>query len=173
MGVAHLMNNVEALEVLDSCATELESIKALLYGLGEGARPSPYLKKYAVIRATGSIEIGFKQIIADKVDEGSEVQVKNFIKRKIRESSCNPKLSMIENMLSEFDGRWRDKFDELLSLENKPALKGSLTELVNARNEFAHGGAPDIDIVHTINYFEDGKKILEILDEVVNFDFED
>ncbi|MEO3877907.1 HEPN domain-containing protein [Rheinheimera fenheensis] len=166
------MNNAEVLAIINDCSQELESIKALLIGLGDGARPSPYIKKYAVIRATGSIEVGFKQIIADKVDEGSHIQVKNFIKRKIRESSCNPKLSMIENMLSEFDSRWREKFDELLALEDRPALKGSLTELVNARNEFAHGGDPDIDIDHTISCFEDGKKVLSILDDVVNYDFD-
>ena len=166
------MNNAEVLAIINDCSQELESIKALLIGLGDEARPSPYIKKYAVIRATGSIEVGFKQIIADKVDEGSHVQVKNFIKRKIRESSCNPKLSMIENMLSEFDSRWREKFDELLALEDRPALKGSLTELVNARNEFAHGGDPDIDIDHTISCFKDGKKVLSILDDVVNYDFD-
>ena len=166
------MNNEEVLRVLSDCSLELDSIRALLVGLGDGARPTPYVKKYAVIRATGSIEVGFKQIIADKVDEGSHIQVKNFIKRKIRESSCNPKLSMIESMLSEFDSRWRDKFDELLALEDRPALKGSLTQLVNARNEFAHGGDPDIDIQNTIMCFEDGKKVLSILDNVVNYDFD-
>ena len=166
------MNNAEVLQIVSDCSQELESIKALLVGLGDEARPSPYIKKYAVIRATGSIEVGFKQIIADKVDEGSHIQVKNFINRKIRESSCNPKLTMIESMLSEFDSRWRDKFDELLALEDRPALKGSLTKLVNARNEFAHGGDPDIDIEHTISCFNDGKKVLSILDDVVNYDFE-
>lgn len=166
------MINAEVRDILEDCSAELENIKALLTGLGDGALPSPYIKKYAVIRATGSIEVSFKKIIADKVDEDSHVQVKNFIKRKIRDSSCNPKLSMIESMLSEFDFRWREKFDELAALEDKPALKGALTELVNARNEFAHGGDPDISIDNTIQYFSQGKMVMSILDDVVNYDFE-
>ncbi|GBC60964.1 hypothetical protein DENIS_1924 [Desulfonema ishimotonii] len=141
--------------------------------MGEAAKPTPYVKKYAVIRATGSVEIGFKQIIADKVDENSHVQVKNFIRRKIRDSSHNPKLGMIESMLAQFDSRWREKFDELLALEDKPSLKGSLTELVNARNEFAHGGDPIFDIEQTIKCFNDGRKVLEILDSVVNYEFDE
>jgi len=166
------MINAEVSEILDDCHQELESIRLLLMGLGDGARPSPYVKKYAVIRATGSIEVSFKQIIADKVDEGSHIQIKNFIKKKIRNASCNPKLGLIETMLDEFDSRWRDKFDELLSLEDKPALKGALTELVNARNTFAHGGDPNIEIDKTIDCFKNGQKILEILDSVVNYDFD-
>jgi hypothetical protein len=144
----------------------------LLNGIGEDAKPTPYIKKYAVIRATGSIETAFKQIIADKIDEDSHVQVKNFIKRKVRDSSCNPKLGMIENMLTEFDDRWRSKFDELMALDDKPKLKGALTNLVDARNDFAHGGNPDMNIDDTIRYFKDGVRVLEILDSVVHHNFE-
>jgi hypothetical protein len=167
------MTNNEVSQILSDCSRELESIRALLVGLGDGANPTPYVKKYAVIRATGAIEVGFKQIIADKVDDGCNIQVKSFIKKKVRESSFNPKFGMIENLLIEFDQRWKDKFDELLSLEDKPALKGALTELVNARNEFAHGGNPDVDIDKTITCFENGKKVLKILDEVVNYNFDE
>ena len=167
------MNNAEVSQILQDCAEELNNIRALLVGLGDAANPTPYVKKYAVLKATGAIETGFKQIIADKVDDGCNVQVKNFIKKKVRESSFNPKLGLIENMLIEFDQRWNEKFDELLSLEDKPTLKGALTELVNARNEFAHGGSPDVDIEKTISCFENGRKVLEILDEVVNHDYEE
>ena len=167
------MNNVDVSQILRECTEELGNIRALLIGLGDAAHPTPYVKKYAVIRATGAIEIGFKKIISDKVDDGCNVQVKNFIKKKVRESSFNPKLGLIENILIEFDQRWNEKFDELLALEDKPALKGALTELVNARNEFAHGGNPDVDIEKTISCFENGCKVLEILDEVVNYNFDD
>jgi hypothetical protein len=167
------MNNSEVSQILADCSEELDNISALLVGLGDGANPTPYVKKYAVIKATGAIEIGFKQIIADKVDHECNIQVKNFVTKKVRESSFNPKLGLIESMLSEFDQRWNNKFEELLSLEDKPALKGSLTELVNARNEFAHGGNPDVDIEKTIYYFQNGCKILEILDQVVNYNFDE
>jgi hypothetical protein len=167
------MNNVYVSQILQECSEELNNIRSLLIGLGDAAYPTPYVKKYAVIRATGAIEIGFKQIIADKVDYGCNVQVKSFIKKKVRDSSFNPKLGLIENILIDFDQRWNEKFDELLALEDKPTLKGALTELVNARNEFAHGGSPDVDIENTITYFENGCKVLEILDEAVNYDFDD
>jgi hypothetical protein len=166
------MQNREVESMLAACAEELEGIRNLLAGLGEAANPTPYLKRYAVIRASGSIEAGFKQIIADKVDANCDVQVKNFIARKIRNSSYNPKLSAIEQILSEFDKRWRAKFDEQIGLGDKPRFSGALTKLVNARNEFAHGGAPDMDIAHTIENYNGGCDVLRILDSVVHFNYD-
>lgn len=167
------MYNKDVEERLAACRDELAGICSLLDGIGESARPTPYVKKYAVIRATGAIEAGFKQIIADKVDEGSRSQVKNFVKKKVRDSSSNPSLGMIEDFLNQFDERWREKFAELLGLEDKPKLKGSLTKLVNARNEFAHGGSPDIEIADTCECFEDGVRVLRLVETVVHYEFDE
>lgn len=166
------MNNTKVNDILNNCLEELEHIQTVLIGLGEEAKPVPYIKKYALIRATGSIEVSFKQIIADKVDEHSHLQVQNFIKRKIRDSSTNPKLEAIERMLNEFDERWFSKFTELLALKEKPKLKEALTKLVSARNEFAHGGNPDIDIAHTIENFKAGTEVIKTLDEAIHYDFD-
>jgi hypothetical protein len=166
------MNNNDVKIILEDCLTELLGISALITGLGDAAKPTPYIKKYAVIRATGSIETAFKQAIADKIDRDSHVQVKNFIRRKVRDSSCNPKLGMIENMLSEFDDRWRARFDEQMALDDKPRLKSALTALVDARNEFAHGGNPNLQIDVTLQHFKDGIRVIEILDAVVHHDYD-
>jgi hypothetical protein len=166
------MNNIEVSVLLDECREELIAITALLTGMGDGARPTPYIKKYAVIRATGSIESAFKQIIADRVDRDSHSQLKNFISRKIRNSSCNPRLEMIEGMLSEFDDQWRARFDEKIALADKPALKGALTELVKARNSFAHGGAIELPLEKTVEFFESACIVLQVLDETVHANYD-
>lgn len=167
------MRNLVVDKQLILCSEELETIRQFLNGMGDGARPTPYMKRYAVIRASGAIEVAFKQIIADRVDEDCKTQVKNFIKKKIRDSSVNPKLGQIQNMLTDFDIRWSKKFDELISLGDKPKYSGALTILVNARNEFAHGGTPDIDISTTIECFKGGYDVLKILDQVVHHEFEE
>lgn len=162
------MNNLAVLLLLEDCRRELDSIRALLTGIGDGALPTPYVKKYAIIRATGSIESGFKQIIADRVDRDSHIQLKNFVARKIRNSSCNPRLDMIQEMLTEFDEGWRSRFDEKIALADKPILKGALTDLVKARNSFAHGGAADLPIERTIECFEHACTVLLLLDQTVH-----
>lgn len=162
------MNNHDVATLLSECKNELTSITALLTGIGDAARPAPYIKKYAVIRAAGSIESAFKQIIADRVDRDSHAQLKNFIARKIRNSSCNPRLDMIQSMLSEFDEEWRSRFDEKMALSDQPSLKGALTELVKARNSFAHGGAIELPIERTVECFELACTVLGILDDTVH-----
>lgn len=167
------MNNNEVAEQLQSCSQELEGIRQLLVGMGDGANPTPYMRRYAVIRASGAIEVGFKKIIADRVDANCAIQARNFIKKKIRDSSLNPKLGQIENILSEFDPRWRKKFEEQIGLGDKPKFNTALTKLVSARNEFAHGGSPNLDIALTIECFEGGCEVLRILDQVVHHEFEE
>lgn len=162
------MNNSDVKALLTECREELATITALLTGIGDAAKPAPYIKRYAVIRATGSIESGFKQIIADRVDRDSHAQLKNFIAKKIRNSSCNPRLEMMQSMLSEFDEIWRARFDEKMALADQPTLKGALTELVKARNSFAHGGALELPIERTVECFELGCSVLGILDETVH-----
>jgi len=163
-----MMNNLDVERLLQECRGELASIKALLTGIGDAALPTPYIKKYAIIRATGSIESGFKQIIADRVDRDSHTQLKNFVARKIRNSSCNPRLDMIQGMLTEFDEEWRARFDEKIALADQPVLKGALTELVKARNSFAHGGAAELPIDKTIQCFEHACTVLVLLDQTVH-----
>lgn len=162
------MNNLDVERLLQECRDELGSIKALLTGMGDAALPTPYIKKYAIIRAAGSIESCFKQIIADRVDRDSHTQLRNFVARKIRNSSCNPRLDMIQGMLTEFDEEWRARFDEKIALSDQPILKGALTDLVKARNSFAHGGAAELPIDKTIQCFEHACTVLLLLDQTVH-----
>jgi len=154
--------------MLLECESELNSIRALLIGIGEAALPTPYIKKYAVIRATGILEIGFKTIIADRVDRDSHQQLKNFVAKKIRNSSTNPRLEAMENLLKEFDAQWRTRFKEKVAFSDKPALENALNKLVDTRNSFAHGGIQVLAIEDTLLFFQHGCEILRILDETVH-----
>ena len=166
------MNNQAVKIMLEDCCKELASISSLLTGYGEGALPTPYMKKYAVIRATGTIESGFKTIIADRVDRDSHQQLKNFVAIKIRKSSTNPKLDRIENLLKEFDVQWRTRFREKVALSDKLELENALTKLVESRNSFAHGGGQVLAIEDTIRYFNHGCKVLLLLDQTVHEEVE-
>lgn len=167
------MNNTESMNILLDCCDELNEIKNLVSGFNESDKTVSYINKYAIIRATGSIEFAFKKIIADKVESGCHNQIKNFIKRKIRESAHNPRLGTIENVLTDFDSRWVKKFNEKISLENKVALEDSLTKLVTERNSFAHGRDADIGIDEIIANFQNGQKVIKILDETVHFPYDE
>ena len=162
------MNNQIVMKMLTECNVELNHIRDLINVLGEHALSTPYVKKYAVIRASGSIGIGFKTIIADRVDKDSHQQLKNFVARKIRKSSANPKLEKIEELLNEFDENWQKQFKESIALSDKPTLKNALTKLVDTRNSFAHGGSAGLEINDTIIFFNHGCEVLRLLDESIH-----
>ncbi|MBO2690125.1 HEPN domain-containing protein [Shewanella algae] len=162
------MNNTDVEQQLNSCQLELTNIQGIITGLGVTSNIVPYLTKYSVIRACGSIESAFKTVIADYCEYRSKRQVKRFISKRIREGSANPSFDMICRFLGEFDEDWKTNFKNQLNLEpNKQNMKDSLQSLVDARNDFAHGGNPSASINDVISYYGNSRKIIEIMDQVI------
>ncbi len=162
------MNNTDVEQQLNNCQLELTNIQSIITGLGVTSNIVPYLTKYSVIRACGSIESAFKTVIADYCEHRSKRQVKRFISKRIREGSANPSFDMICRFLGEFDENWKTNFKNQLNLEpNKQNIKDSLQSLVDARNDFAHGGNPSASINDVISYYGNSRKIIEIMDQVI------
>lgn len=163
------MNNVDVQRDLSQCEQELDHVRLAIDTLGLMSPVAPYLTKYALIRACGAIEVSFKAIISDHCCRRSKRQVQRYINRKIRNGSANPSHSNITKFLNEFDEGWKDQFNSKLNAEaDKPALIGALQSLVDARNEFAHGGSPSLSITDVIRYFANGRRVIELMDEVVS-----
>ncbi|MBU0594583.1 MAG: hypothetical protein KKH74_12725 [Gammaproteobacteria bacterium] len=163
------MNNPDVAQVLSACDAELVQVQEIIANLGVTSAVVPYLTKYAVVRACGSIETSFKAVIADYSSHRSIKQVKRFIDRRIRDGSANPTIENMNKFLLDFDKDWQDTFKRQLNAEpNRSALITSLQSLVNARNEFAHGGNPTTSLTDVIQYFGHAKRIVEIMDLVVS-----
>ncbi|MBX7135795.1 MAG: hypothetical protein K1X67_24270 [Fimbriimonadaceae bacterium] len=162
------MNNSDVELVLTQCRSELTHIQDSINALGVTSPVSPYLTKYAVIRACGAVEVSFKAIIADFCNKRSKKQVKRYIALKITRSSTNPSHGKIVEMLNQFDENWKLLFKANLGADpSKPHLLDSLQSLVDARNEFAHGGSPTLSINDVIKHFDHARKVLEHVDLVV------
>lgn len=162
------MNNSDVERSLLECEDDLNRAKNIIDSMGIMSNVVPYLNKYAIIRACGAIEVGFKTILADCCSNGANSQVKNFINAKVRESSMNPRYSLILKLTEEFDEVWAQSFKAKINAHaDKTKIFSSLDSLVNCRNEFAHGGNPSLSVYDVIRYFNDAKIILFLLDEVV------
>ena len=163
------MNNHEVNCELNSCANELDHVKSLIDNLRITSNIVPYLTKYAIIRACGTIEFSFKAVIADYCDHRSKKQVKRFFSRRIRAGSANPSFDNICKFLNDFDEDWKKTFKDKINTEpNKSNLLTSLQSLVDARNNFSHGGSPSSSIGDILNYFSHARRIIEILDAVIS-----
>ena len=163
------MNNADVQRMLDECSSELLQVKTLIDSIGVASSIAPYLTKYALIRACGSIEQAFKSIICDFCSRRSKKQVKRFLENRVRESSMNPSYSNICKLLKSFDEDWSDAFQSSVnSSTDKAAWIMSLTSLVDARNDFAHGGNPSPSIGDVTSYFLHSRAVIELLDSKVN-----
>ncbi|MBS0633626.1 MAG: hypothetical protein JSS11_17085 [Verrucomicrobia bacterium] len=162
------MNNAEVQNLLDGCATELTQVKALIDGLGMGSNINPYLTKYALIRACGTIEQAFKTIVADFCSKRCKKQVKRFLELRVRDSSMNPSYQNMVKLLKDFDQCWADNFKASIDASaDKAAWMLSLQSLVDARNDFSHGGNPSTTIGDVLIYFAHSRAMVEIMDATV------
>ncbi|MCD6732720.1 MAG: hypothetical protein LT103_03870 [Burkholderiaceae bacterium] len=162
------MNNSDVELLLAQCRSELTHVQDSINTLGVMSPVAPYLTKYAVIRACGAVEVSFKALIADFCSKRSKKQVKRYIALKITRSSANPSHNKIVEMLDQFDEKWKMSFKVSIGADpDKTHLLDSLQSLVDARNEFAHGGSPTLSINDVIKHFDHARKVLEHVDLVV------
>jgi hypothetical protein len=162
------MNNSDVQLRLTNCDAELTHINTIIAGLGGTNLIVPYLNKYSVIKSCGTIEISFKTLIADFCCKRSKPQVKNFLNKRVRENSANPSYRRILQILAEFDENWVTNFKaQMQALPNYNSITSSIQSLVDARNDFAHGGNPTITFTDIKNYFDESKQLIVTLDNVI------
>ncbi len=163
------MKNKTVEKSLNECQADLERVKTLVDTLGALSNPVIYLNQYAIIRACGAIEFAFKNIITDQCSKRSKQQIKSFINKKVRDSSMNPSYTNICSLLADFDISWKEAFKSDFKIHpDKDKLKTSMESLVDARNDFAHGGSPTLSISNTLDYFYDFREVIKLLDTVVS-----
>jgi len=161
------MNNPEASIALKSCIDEFDSIAKLIDVLGHTSKPIPYITKYSLIKACGTIEFCFKTIIAD-IHQDQTKQIKNYIDKNIRMRGMNPSKVNICNVLSSFDDTWNKDFkNRLKTHKDSKRIEYSLDSLNNARNSFAHGGSITLTFETIKKYLIDAIEVVKILDSVV------
>ncbi|MGV2449130.1 UNVERIFIED_CONTAM: HEPN domain-containing protein [Ralstonia mannitolilytica] len=160
------MNNRDAQSLVDECDYDFDRIERVIDVLHSTNTAVPYLTKYAIIKACGTLEQAFKIIISDFSCSGQSAQVRKFIETSFKESSINPNLDNIHKSLKRFDDQWNETFKALLTNDNdNERIKASIASLNNARNQFAHGGNPTATFTDIKAYFDDAKKIILYLDQ--------
>lgn len=162
------MNNTSVNQILIDCKNDLLRVKTIIDGLGLSSNIVPYLTKYSIIRSCGTIETAYKSLVVDYCEKRVKIQVKTFLNKRVRDSSSNPTYSNICKLLGNFDENWKESLkSQIDSLSHKSRLLASLQSLVDARNDFAHGGNPSATMQSVIDYFDDSNEIIEIIDRII------
>ena len=152
--------------LVDECDSDFERIEKIIEVLTNTNPAVPFLTKYVIIKACGTLEQAFKMMISDFSCVGQSSQVKKFVDISFRESSINPNLQNIHNSLKKFDEQWNTNFKALLNSDVDLAkIKSSIASLNSARNQFAHGGNPTVTFNDVKDYFNDAKMIIDYIDQ--------
>ena len=124
-----MMHNEEVNLSIEDCRQEMTRLKALIEVVGAMSPVSNFLTKYAAVRCCGTLEQGYKSIIADYYEQFSD-QLVSFISTHVRESSKNPSLANICKILNAFDEDKCKLFKEKLQqLESGSMVKQSLDSI--------------------------------------------
>ena len=162
-----MMHNEEVNLSIEDCRQEMTRLKALIAMVGAMSPVSNFLTKYAAVRCCGTLEQGYKSIIADYYEQFSD-QLVSFISTHVRESSKNPSLANICTILNAFDEDKCKLFKEKLQqLESGSMVKQSLDSINKVRNNVAHGIDISMSFSEIVEHFERALKILECLDSVL------
>lgn len=155
----------EYIQQLDDARQELESIREWINkDRNKFDIKTKYLVSYAVVKASGSIEVVFKKMVFDFLSQNVREETGQYLEKMILDSSCNPNTGNMSNMLQNISGLKRNIFDQQVKESEK---KDKLNSLVQLRNDFAHGDNVNISINTVITYYDAGISILNILDNII------
>lgn len=155
--------NGEFLQMLMDTKEELNSIRKWINAGNQFDSKTRYLISYSVVRASGTVEVIFKNIVYNSLAVGANEKAKEYLANAIIESSCNPNTGNMSNMLQSISSEWKKEFDQKVKQSGE---KDKLNSLVQLRNDFAHGDAISVSIDTVIKYFDSAVEILNILDGV-------
>ncbi len=155
--------NDEQKRILDDCEREIVKIKKWIE---ENKLHSnvKFLVSYAIVKSSGSIEVVFKSMIHDFLSTNCILETNKFLEKHIIDSSANPTTGVMESFLEKFDSSRKERFNRLIKETQE---KGNLKNLVNLRNDIAHGRNINSTINDVEKYFKSGKVILNKLEEVL------
>ena|SRR5690606_4986628 len=160
-----MSSNINVQSLIEECDNDFVRIERIIDVLTSTNPAVPYLTKYVIIKACGTLEQAFKVLISDYSCKGQSPQIKKFVDISFRESSINPNLQNIHKSLKQFDENWNINFKTYLNADSEKAkIKTSITSLNNARNQFAHGGNPTVTFNDVKDYFDDAKKLINYLE---------
>lgn len=149
---------------LDDCANEILQIKNWI-NRNQMDSNVRYLTAYAVVKASGTIELVMKSMVCDYLADQARTETQNFLTRNIIDASFNPSTSKIAWLIEQFDSSKVASFNTQVSGEQN--IKSQLNSLVSLRNDIAHGRTITASISTIETYYGSGRRVLQILDSLL------
>ena len=153
------MNSTAAEELLDSIDV---SIKNITNFSNISDLEKAYLAKYLVVFISGVYEEAIETIMNEKVGELKSKRINKYIASTIHYNFQNPDINKIVKLLNAFDDEWGRRIKQMPDVN-----KAALGNIVTRKNDIAHGNSFDVTLRAVIKWYEDSRKIIEKIDEIV------
>lgn len=170
------MHNKGVEAFLDGCDLELTKITAIVTlpedsGTAKEANiirveSLPFLTKYSLIKACGTIELCFKTLVSECVTSKDNARVSKYLDETFLSRGINPKIGAMANYLRKFDDAWAKEFEAKVQAKDSRIIT-SVKYLVDERNKHAHGKDTRIGLQEVKECFAHGRMAIEILDEML------
>lgn len=156
--------------LLNDCKYEIKQIEAIIKSVGKTSNEVPFLTRYALIKAHGTIEQCYKNLISEICDPGATPQLKKYFEKNFRGRASRLNYCNIISELNYFDDSWGKKFKSGMDRfsKNRSDIISSVNSLVVTRNQFAHGESPQITFRDIKKYFLDAEKMIRCLKWSIN-----
>jgi len=153
------MNSTAAEELLDGIDV---SIKNITNFSNISDLEKAYLAKYLVVFISGVYEEAIETIMNEKVEELKSKRINKYIASTIHYNFQNPDINKIVKLLNAFDDEWGGRIKQMPDVN-----KAALGNIVTRKNDIAHGNSFDVTLGAVIKWYEDSRKIIEKIDEIV------
>lgn len=158
--------NINAKRNDQDCRKVIHELHVKIKTLAPTDSLNHHFTKYAAIICSGALERSFKSIIADYVTKNATPQICEFIDRKIRRASTNPRLDAISAVLKEFDDNWNSQYKNLVARFSSRKTD-ALRSLVENRNAVAHGLPIAVSFFDIAHYYYNARDVIGALELVL------
>lgn len=158
----------ELQDLINDCSAEIADIEVKLQALQPFDKEVRYLTNYALIKASGTVEVVYRSIVADHFSQLSNSRIDTFLDAAVRNGQMSAKYEQMCNLLQKFDVGWRDSFKAaVLANPDGQRLMAASNSLVTNRHAFAHGKNPTASFQDIKRYYQDVLQLIAIFDSVV------
>ena len=119
--------------------------------------------RYLCVLTSGYLEEAIKIIIRIYVDNRTPPTISNYI-ISLTSSITNLKTEKLGSFLNAFNSEWKDKFESILTDEEKDAIDS----VVANRHKIAHGQNVGVSYIRVKEWYKNVKCVVQKVSEIVN-----
>ncbi|MEY2911461.1 MAG: hypothetical protein RLZZ184_770 [Cyanobacteriota bacterium] len=118
--------------------------------------------KYLCILVSGFIEESLRVLLEKYCENKAPANIQKFVVKKIDNiTNCNT--GKIKGILDDFSSDWGNEFTNKINDQ----IKTAIDNVVQNRHKIAHGKSIPMSYHNILNYYNNVKKAVEILEEII------